>query len=413
MLMMIDKRVMDIDELKAFLASSEVFTFKGTSREEIYAWIEHTLRSYNYRSRPRSEKGVLRRYMRKMTGISRSQLTRLITQFRRSGHVRLKPYQRHSFPTKYTREDQLLLSELDSDNERLSGKATAAIFKREYNLFGKSEFQRLSEISVAHLYRLRQGSFYRNHTLTIEKTKPSSSQLGERRRPDPQGSPGFIRVDTVHQGDLNGVKGVYHINTIDEVTQWEVIGCVEKITEHYLVPVLKDLISQYPFRILGFHSDNGSEYVNKKVIKLLNKLLIEFTKSRARHTNDQALVEGKNGSIIRKQMGHWHIPQSEATKIQSFYKETFNEYLNFHRPCGFATETVDKKGKIKKKYETYLTPFEKFHSLSKPEQFLKNGVTMESLKEVERQRSDTEYAKLVQEKKLKLFRSFSKPGILT
>ena len=209
------------------------------------------------------------------------------------------------------------------------------------------------------------------------------------------------------------MKGVYHINTIDEITQWEVIGCVEKISEHYLVPVLKDLMTQYPFRILGFHSDNGSEYVNKKVVELLNKLLIEFTKSRARRTNDQALVEGKNGSIIRKQMGHWHIPQSEATKIQSFYKETFNTYLNFHRPCGFATETVDEKGKVKKKYETYLTPFEKFQTFTKPERFLKKGVTMESLKEVEQQHTDIEYARLVQKKKTELFRSFSKPGILT
>jgi hypothetical protein len=246
--MMLDKRVRNIDELKAFLASSDVFTFKGNSREEIYAWIERTLRSYKYCSRPRLEKGVLRQYMLKMTGISNSQLTRLIAQFRRSGHVRIKPYKRHSFPTKYTREDQLLLAELDNNNnERLSGKATVAIFKREYTLFGRSEYQRLSEISVAHLYRLRQGSFYRNHTLTIEKTKPSSCKYGERRCPDPQGKPGFIRVDTVHQGDLNGVKGVYHINTIDEVTQWEVIGCVEKISEHYLVPVLKHLMTQYPF----------------------------------------------------------------------------------------------------------------------------------------------------------------------
>ena len=120
--MMTDVRVMSIDELKAFLASSDVFTFKGNSREEIYAWIERTLRSYKYRSRPRLEKGVLRRYMQKITGISRSQLTRLITQFRRSGYVRVRPYKRHSFPTKYTREDQLLLAELDNNNERLSPK---------------------------------------------------------------------------------------------------------------------------------------------------------------------------------------------------------------------------------------------------------------------------------------------------
>ena len=172
--MMTDKCVVSIDKLKALLASSDVLTFKGSSQEEIYAWIERTLRSYHYRSRPRADKGVLRRYMLKMTGISPSQLTRLIAQFRRSGHVRVRPYQRHSFPSKYTRDDQLLLAELDSSNERLSGKATVAIFKREYNLFGKSEYQRLSEISVSHLYRLRQGLFYRNHTLTIEKTTPSS-----------------------------------------------------------------------------------------------------------------------------------------------------------------------------------------------------------------------------------------------
>ncbi len=411
--MMTDARVMSIGELKAFLSSSDVLTFKGNSREETYGWIERTLRTYRYCSRPRSEKGLIRSYMQKMTGISASQLTRLIDKFRRTSHVRVHPYKRHCFPTKYTREDQLLLAEVDDAHEKLSGKATAAIFKRECELFGKEEFKRLSNISVAHLYRLRQSSFYRNHTLTIEKTKPSPCQYGERRRPDPQGRPGYIRVDTVHQGDLNGKKGVYHINTIDEVTQWEVIGCVEKISEHFLVPVLKDLLVQYPFAIKGFHSDNGGEYVNGVVVKLLNKLLIEFTKSRARHTNDQALVEGKNGSIIRKQMGHWHIPQQEAAKIQSFYKETFNTYLNFHRPCGFATETMDKKGKIRKKYDTYLTPFEKFRTLANPEQFLKEGVTLDQLEQIARSYSDTEHAKLMQQKKADLFRSFSKPGILT
>ncbi len=411
--MLTDARMMSIDELKAFLASSDVLMFKGNSREETYAWIERTLCAYGYLSRPRSEKGLIRSYMQKITGISASQLTRLIRQFRCTRRVRVHPYRRHCFPVKYTREDQLLLAEVDDAHERLSGKATAAILKREYELFGKKQFHRLSNISVAHLYRLRQGSFYRNRTLTIKKTKPSPCKYGERRRPDPQGRPGYIRVDTVHQGDLNGKKGVYHINTIDAVTQWEVIGCAEKISEHFLVPVLKDLLSQYPFTIKGFHSDNGSEYVNGVVVKLLNKLLIEFTKSRARRTNDQALVEGKNGSIIRKQMGHWHIPQQEAAKIQAFYKETFNVYLNYHRPCGFATETVDKKGKIKKKYETYLTPFEKFKTLEKPKQFLKKGVLLEHLEKIACSHSDTEYAKLMKQKKAQLFRSFARPGILT
>jgi len=237
--------------------------------------------------------------------------------------------------------------------------------------------------------------------------------IGERRRPDPQGKPGYLRVDTVHQGDREGEKGVYNINTIDEVTQWEILGCVERINEHHLVPVLIELLRQYPFRILGFHADSGGEYINKAVAKLLDKLHAEFTKSRVRKTNDQALVEGKNGSIVRKQMGYNYIDQGEAGKIHAFYARTLNVYLNFHRPCGFATEFVDRKGKIRKRYDSYLTPFEKLKSLPKAEQYLRRGVTMEKLEKIASAHSDTEYAKRVQREKAKLFRSFAPPGTVS
>ena len=88
------------------------------------------------------------------------------------------------------------------------------------------------------------------------------------------GRPGFIRIDTVHQGDQNGVKGVYHINAVDEVTQWEVVACVPRISEAWLEPALRQLLAHFPFRILGFHSDNGSEFINYTVEELLKKLLI-------------------------------------------------------------------------------------------------------------------------------------------
>ncbi|MBI4370479.1 MAG: DDE-type integrase/transposase/recombinase [Elusimicrobia bacterium] len=120
------------------------------------------------------------------------------------------------------------------------------------------------------------------------------------------GRPGWIRVDTVHQGDLDGHKGVYHINMVDSVLQWEIVVCVEKISERYLAPVLEEALGMFPFVIAGFHSDNGSEFINDVVAKLLNKLLIEQTKSRSGRSSDNALVEGKNGSVIRKHMGYWH-----------------------------------------------------------------------------------------------------------
>ena len=122
-------------------------------------------------------------------------------------------------------------------------------------------------------------------------TRPATVAIGERRRPDPQGQPGYLRVDTVHPGDLDGAKGVYHINAVDEVTQWQVRGCTAQIGEAWLLPVLEAILEQFPFRIRGFHSDNGSEFVSHTVARLLNKLLIEQTKSRPRHSNDNGLVE--------------------------------------------------------------------------------------------------------------------------
>ena len=190
------------------------------------------------------------------------------------------------------------------------------------------------------------------------------------------------------------------------------VGCVGQIGERALVPVLQELLEQYPFVIRGFHTDNGSEFVNHVVANLLHKLLIEFTKSRPRRTNDQALVESKNGSVIRKQMGSLHTPPSEAQKIQLFYREMLNVYLNFHRPCGFATEVVDKRGKVHQRYETYLTPFEKLKSLPNAERFLKPGVRMKQLEQVARAHSDTEFAQLLQQRKAELFRSFLDLGIL-
>ena len=302
-LSMHDSRPLSIDELRTFLSSSKALVFCGQSRRQTYAWVERTLRQYEYLHRPRGQKGWLRQYPQKMTGCSPAQLTRLIAQFRDTHCVRVRPYQRHCFAKKFTRADQLLLAEVDQAHDWLSGPATVALLKRAYEVFARVEFAHLSTISVAHLYRLRHSRTYRTHTRHFTQTRPATAQYAQRRRPDPQGQPGYLRVDTVHQGDRGEEKGVYHINAVDAVTQWEIVGCVAQISERPLLPVLRDLLEQYPFMIRGFHTDNGSEFINHVVAKLLNKLLIEFTKSRPRRTNDQALVESKNGSVVRKQMG--------------------------------------------------------------------------------------------------------------
>jgi len=284
-----------------------------------------------------------------------------------------------------------------------NGFAVKQMMKDMYHLYGDIRFERLQHISVSHFYNLRETNIFQSRILNYSKTKPVKVNIGIRKKPTPFGKPGYLRVDSVHQGDLDKQKGVYHINLVDEVTQWEIVGCVEKISEEYLAPLLEELIRLFPFVILGFHSDNGSEYINRVVAFILNKLAIEQTKSRSRKTNDNALVEGKNGAIIRKQMGYHHIPKKHAGKINSFYRVHLNPYLNFHRHCAYPTDYVDDRGKVRKAYETYMTPCQRLLSIENVERYLKPDVTRVALLGDQMKMSHVEAAEELQKAKRKLF----------
>ena len=403
-----DSRMVSILQIREFTKIAKDIEFKGASRKEKYAWIEETLLRFRYFALRKKEKSVLKRYMMRLTGYSHAQIQRLIKKKKKTGKVLVTATKRHRFIKQYTPEDVARLIETDNAHNRLSGKATKRIFNREYTIFGDQRFRRLKDISVSHLYNLRGTHQYESHALTFTKTQSVNIPIGERRKPDPQGIPGFLRVDTVHQGDLDKEKGVYHINIVDEVTQWEIVGAVEGISEAFLSPLLADLLDQFPFVIKGFHSDNGSEYINKIVARLLNKLMIDQTKSRSRRTNDNALVEGKNGSIVRKHMGYMHIPRKHATAINRFYKTHLNVYINFHRPSGFAEERISEKGKIKKVYNLYLTPFEALKSHLNASKFLKEGITMEKLEKSSYETSDNACAAAMQKAKEELFKTFKK-----
>ncbi|PIQ68540.1 MAG: hypothetical protein COV91_03580 [Candidatus Taylorbacteria bacterium CG11_big_fil_rev_8_21_14_0_20_46_11] len=236
--------------------------------------------------------------------------------------------------------------------------------------------------------------------------------IGERRKPYPEGKPGFLRVDSVHQGDKDKKKGVYHINLVDEVTQFEIQVCVAGISEEFLLPALEEAILSFPFVIVNFHSDNGSEYINKVVAKLLEKLRISQSKSRSRRTNDNALVEGKNAAVIRTHMGYMHIPKEHAPDINAYYRSYRNPFVNFHRFCAFPDEETDARGKIVKKYRTYLTPCQKLLSIPHVDACLKAGTTRESLEKEATRQSHLVAAQEMQKEKRKLFNSFSTKNML-
>jgi hypothetical protein len=133
--------------------------------------------------------------------------------------------------------------------------------------------------------------------------------------------------------------------------------------------------------------------------------LIKLTKGRPRHTNDNTLIETKNGWVVRKWLGYSHISKEHASRINDFYFECFNEYLNFHRPCAFPTEVMDHKGKIKKKYyyQDYQTPYEKLKSIADVQKYLKDGITLKMLDKIARRYTDNEMAEKVQLARDKLF----------
>ena len=397
---------LSLEQIQAFLEAASEVEFKARSRQEVYGWVNRTLREVQFEELKKNQRGLVRRYIEKMTGLSRAQTTRLVGMYISGEEVKLKAYRRHQFARKYTREDAELLALIDGLHGRLSGPATQKLLYRAYHEFGEKKFYRLAEVSGAQLYRLRKSRHYRECRMAFESTRPTQVSIGERRRPEPNGRPGYIRIDTVHQGDLDGAKGVYHINAVDEVTQWQVVGAVAQISEAHLLPVLEAILAQFPFKIRGFHSDNGSEYINHRVAKLLNKLLIEQTKSRPGRCNDNGLIESKNGAVIRKHMGYVHIAASHAAAIHAFYQEHFIGYLNFHRPCGVPEQVVNAKGKARRVYRWYATPWEILRQLPGLTGHLKEGVTIQQLEIQARAQTDSQAAESMQKAKEKLLQSF-------
>jgi transposase InsO family protein len=411
MLTVMKMRIQGLEQMRAFLEGTGEVEFEIPARAERYGWIAQTLEQVGYRRLGRKERGVTIRYLCRVTGYSRQQVTRWIARWRESGVVgdgRKGPAK--PFATRYTAQDVALLAELDGWHGTLSGPATKKLCERAVERFGDMRFERLARISVSHLYNLRSSKAYRKKRGKVEKTRPTRVNIGKRQVPRPEGRPGFLRVDSVHSGDWDGAKGLYFINMVDEVTQYQLVAAVARLSERNLLPVLEGLLEAFPFAILGFHADNGSEYVNHQVARMLNRLLIEFTKSRPRRSNDNALVESKNGSVVRKHLGYAHIPASGAPAVNTFLRTHLWPYLNYHRPCFFPTTEIDTKGRQRKRYryQDLMTPYDKLKSLPNASQYLKQEWSLEQLEVLAGEKSDNEAARWMTLAREKLFQVLGK-----
>lgn len=391
-----DSRITSIAQLKEFLKGSQKLplSLENESIEKKYTCIDEIIKRFLYRKLSRKEKNIVLWYLKKVTGYKRERIYQLVAKaekgsLKKALYTRVKPHKI------YTTTDIKLLEKTDELHLRLSEDATKEILRREYEVFGKKDYQTISRISHGHITNLRHASVYRS--FWINHTKARQIPIGITKPPENFGRPGSIRIDSVSQ------KDVYHINSVDEITQWEIVFCVPQLSESCMLPALQEIFSQYPFRIFNFHSDRGHETINYLVAELLQRLLIKQTKSRSYHSNDNALVETKNGSIIRKNFGWEHINQGMAEDINMYLNNYFNPYLNFHRPCAYPTIETDEKGKRKKVYNRYQTPYEFLKSLPHAQNYFKKGMTFAQLDQIAYSHSDNDFATILREEERKLF----------
>ena len=391
-----DSRLINVTQLQEFLTASQkvIVSLENSSLEEKYQFIQKTIKQFSYWKLSRKEKHIVIMYIKKVTGYKKRQLYRLVNMAEK-GKLKKAVYVRTS-PTKiYVTKDIKRLEETDELHLRLSEGATKEIMRREFEVFGHQEYQTIARISHSHITNLRHSDMYKSSW--INHTKARQIPIGITKPPENFGKPGSIRVDSVNQ------KDVYHINSVDEIDQWEIVFCVPQLSESCMIIALETIFDQYPFVLFNFHSDRGHETINYLVADLLQRLLMKQTKSRSYHSGDNALVETKNGSVIRKNMGWEHIDQSLCDEINVYYKNFFNPYLNYHRPCAYPTIQVDDKGKKKKIYNLYQTPYDHLKSLPNAQKYLKKGVTLEQLDKIAYSHSDNEFAKMMREEERKLF----------
>lgn len=394
-----DSRISDVSELLAFikgLGKVEVELIDDIS--EKYTLIERTVKKFKYKRLAKHDKKTILIYLRHLTGYHKVQLLRLIKRVLSGEHLERMVYVRHNSRCVYTPKDIKLLEYTDAVHHRLNSLATKKILERQSKLFGEHEYDHIAGVSSSHINNLRKSNGYK--TLWVNGTKARVAKIGKTKEPEPNGRPGSIRVDSVNQ------REIYYIHMVDEVTQWDVLIAVPMLSERYLEPALKLLLSLFPFVVFNFHSDRGSEYINKIVAHLLNKLLIEQTKSRSRHSNDNALIESKNGSVIRKNFGYGHVSQNQVDEINLFLVEDFIPYLNYHRPCLFLTDTKkNKRGHEVRIYGEANTPYEKLKEVDQTltTSCLKPNHTFAELDQIAYKYSDNEWAKMMRKKEPKAF----------
>ncbi len=365
--------------------------FQIRDKSEGRKWLEKLLRFHNYFKLSKKEKGTIIDYASIVLCLSQDRVKKLCSIWHNTGRIERQKYKRTHSHNKYTREDIALVYET-RDLHQTNGNAIKKILVDEYIIYRDTSYINIKDISVSYIYVLLGKNSH-----NLRGTASINAAIGIRQALSKDGLPGHISIDSVHQKENNEDKELYYINVVDYHTQWQRIYIVTAISQRYLAPVLKDILKYFPFKITEFHSDNGSEFINKVISNILNRMHVKQLKSRSFRSEDNGQVETKN-TIIRKEMGYTPIDSKYIPQLDTFFKDYYDEYLNYHHPCGFPEIKIDDKGRIRKKYKQsdYMTPYQRLKFIDPKGKSLKKEFSFKEMDNIELRYSHNQYMKLVQ-----------------
>ena len=390
-------RLQTLDRVRELLEGDRPIP-RVQSRADAYRLIERTVARFDYGRLRKVDKGLIRRYLRIATGLSRAQVTRLLKQHRTTGTLTdRRGAPRRPFPRRYTNADVELLAHVDALHGTLSARATRKLLGRAYGVFGDRRFARLAGVSRGHLYNLRRSPGYLQRRATASDPTQLPLTNRQRWRPQPFPRPGHVRVAAVQAVDTDPLGSLYVIELADEVTAFRVVRVVAHLDTSNLIPAIHTLRRAFPFTVVDFHVARDSKPAERRVAALLRTL----------HTA-RARTEG----LPRPRLDHPRDADRDVDAVNAFLEQTLAPYLNYHRPCSFSSERVDAGSRVRVVHRDadIMTPYERLRSLPAASACLTPGTTLAQLDAIAAASSDNEAARAVAEARGRLFPPAGPPG---
>lgn len=173
-------------------------------------------------------------------------------------------------------------------------------------------------------------------------------------------TPGFCEVDLVgHDGGDPRGDFCQTLDLTCVATGWTEMRAVRNKAQVWVFEALKDIRSHLPFPLLGLDSDNGSEFINDQLHRYCVDQKITFTRSRPYRKNDNCFVEQKNWSVIRQQVGYLRYDTPEELKVLAELYGSLRLYVNFFQPQMRLVEKTRQGAKVRKRYDTARTPYQR------------------------------------------------------